>query len=106
MNLKTTFKQYKKTHPFGNFELFSEARRKLLVAQYNANNIEETPKPFCGAFTVWAEATQPQEKTTVYQVAKKLRKSTQELQQILEDKFNVFASKASHVPNYILIELF
>ena len=106
MTKNTTFKEYLENHPFGNYELYTQAMKKILVAEWDANNPRKEAKPFCGAFTVWTEATQPQEKTTVYQVAKKLQKSTDELLHIMEDKFNIFASKHSHVENYILIELF
>lgn len=42
MTKNTTFKEYKKTHPLGNYELYTEALRKVLLAEFNANR--DNPK--------------------------------------------------------------
>ena len=47
MTKNTTFKEYKKTHPLGNYELYTEALRKVLLAEFNANrdNPKNVKKP-------------------------------------------------------------
>ena len=62
MTKNTTFEEYLETNPFGNYELYTEAIRKILVAEkYAAIANEKTHIPPLKAFTIWMNRPMPTE---------------------------------------------
>jgi len=97
MNKNTTFKQYLKANPFGNYELYTEAIRKILVAEkYAAIANEKTFTTPLKAFTIWMNRPMPTEPRSVFRIAVLAGVSSDKIRNDFEE-IGIFASLDSYV---------
>lgn len=97
MNKNTTFEQYLETNPLGNYELYTEAIRKILAAEkYAAIANEKTHITPLKAFTIWMNRPMPIEPRSVFRIAVLSGVSSDKILNDFEE-IGIFASLASYV---------
>ncbi len=107
MTKNTTFEQYLETNPFGNYELYTEALRKLLVAEFNRETVKngyDYTKPVSKPFTIWMHRKKPTNTRSVFRLAVLAGVSADKLRTDLES-LGYLTSEASLLDDKIIYEL-
>ena len=107
MTKNTTFKQYLETNPFGNYELYTEAIRKILVAEFNRKTVKngyDYTKPVLKPFTIWMHPKKPRNTRSVFRLAVLAGVSSDKLRTDLES-LGFLTSEASLLNHRIISKL-
>lgn len=107
MTKNTTFEQYLKNHPFGNYELYTEAIRKILVAEFNRETVKngyDYNKPTLKPFTIWMHRKKPTNTRSVFRLAVLAGVSSDKLRTDLES-LGFLTSEASLLDDKIISKL-
>ena len=97
MTKNTTFEEYLETNPFGNYELYTEAIRKILVAEkYAAIANEKTHITPLKAFTIWMNRPMTTEPRSAFKIAVLAGVSSDKILNDFEE-IGIFASLDSYV---------